>query len=395
MSNKILIADDSKLVLSLVKSILESNSADYIVYTAHDGKEAIEAAHKEKPDLILMDWQMPELSGIEALTQLKHDVATSEIPVIMLTASESTSEAFEAGAIDFVQKPFNKNELLARVKSVIESVNAKKELKQKLIENEIQRDKLKLQKDMLVKQKKALYNQQGLAAKVYQLLFNTEENIEHISNENFVLSEPLADIPSNMIWASASDDSLNFCIAFTAESETPSVLISAAILHSLSKLSNENKLSAEIDPSFVAKYLNDGLHNLDKKNTDILFCTFNTKKKVLQYAGANIPLYVMKNGKFVALNIERLPDGISNEALINHKVQLASNDILYILHDGFNEDSHTLPENDFISEELIKVFGKIYLKEMPKQRELLSKTFEIWKKDLRQVGDIFIFGLKV
>ena len=394
MSNKILIADDSKLVLSLVKSILEGNASSYTVLIAHDGKEAIKVALSEKPDLILMDWQMPELSGIEALIQLKLEPSTLDIPVIMLTASESTSEAFEAGAIDFISKPFNKNELLARVKSILESVNAKKELKQKLIENEIQRDKLKLQKDILVKQKKALYNQQGLASKVYQLLFSAEDKIDHIDNPNFILSIPLADIPSNMLWAKADGDILNFCIAFTAESETPSVLISAALLHSLNKMHEGNIFNDDISPSYVVKHLNDGLHNLDKKNTNILFCSYHNKKKVLQYAGANIPLYVMKKGKFVALNIEIFPQGISSELLINHKVQLADEDILYVLHDGFNEENISLTENDFISEELIKVFGKIFNKEMPKQCELLSKTFEIWKKDLRQVGDIFVFGLK-
>lgn len=392
MSNKILIADDSKLVLSLVRSILEGFSSGLTVLVAHNGLEAIDLAQKENPDLILMDWQMPEMSGIEALIQLKKDTATKDIAVIMLTASESTSEAFEAGAIDFVQKPFNKNELLARVKSILDSVNAKKELKQKLIENEIQRDKLRLQKDILVKQKKELYTQQGLATKVYQLLFSTQNMLAKLSQENFLLSMPYSEIPSNMIWIGNSGANVNFCIAFMAESETPTVLISAALLHNLNQLNAEMQ-NDDINPAAFVKKLNDGLHHLDKQSTDILFCSYNYQKKTLQYAGANIPLYVMKKGKLVALNIEKIPVGGSREIIVNHKVQLATEDIIYVFHDGFSE-AHT-SEDKYLSDEFMNEVNNVYCYDLGKQYMMLQKSFENWKKELKQLSDLFIFGLKV
>lgn len=390
MSNKILIADDSKLVLSLVKNILEGSGCNYSVITAQDGNEAIHSVSTDLPDLILMDWQMPNLTGIEALLQLKKNPKTADIPVIMLTASESTTEAFDAGAIDFIQKPFNKNELLARVRSVVESVNAKKELKQKLIENEIQRDKLRQQKDLLVKQKKELFNQMGLATKVYQLLFHVDKKLENITNDNFVLSMPISDIPSNMIWAKHLGKNLNICVAFTAESETPSVLISAALLHSLGQIVDDGE-SQFSEPSKVVQQLNSGLHNLDKESTDILFCSFDTARLAFYYSGANIPIYVLKNGKLVALDISNAEQGDYS----NHKVQLSHGDIVYFLRDGFIDGRPGEASDRYLSDELQKVILKIHTKELWHQRDLLVKTFENWKKDLRQLRDIFVLGIKV
>ncbi len=124
--NKILIADDSKLILSLVASFFVGRENEIAIITANDGKEAIEKANSEKPDLILMDWQMPGMSGIDALKSLKEDSQTNNIPVVMLTASENTTEAFKLGAIDYIQKPFQKEEFLTRVNNLIDIINAKK-----------------------------------------------------------------------------------------------------------------------------------------------------------------------------------------------------------------------------------------------------------------------------
>jgi len=123
---KILVADDSKLILSLISSLIKSLDASYEVLIATNGAEAITVAASEKPDLILMDWQMPTLSGLDALKKIKEDPATHHIPVIMLTASENTAEAFKYGATDFIQKPFQKDEFLNRIRNIMAAVQGPK-----------------------------------------------------------------------------------------------------------------------------------------------------------------------------------------------------------------------------------------------------------------------------
>lgn len=117
---KILIVDDEMATLLPLKRSLESEG--YIVIEACDGYEAIKKSKSEMPELIILDLMMPGMDGIEVCNQLKKDALTEKIPVIMLTARDEVRdkvEGLETGADDYVTKPFNLNELKARIKSVL------------------------------------------------------------------------------------------------------------------------------------------------------------------------------------------------------------------------------------------------------------------------------------
>ena len=106
---KILIVDDSGSMRHFSKNILKGLGITEI-REAGDGNEAIKAVSLEKPDLILMDWNMPNLNGVEALKKLKADPATKPIPVIMITSESEKADiiaAVQAGAASYVIKPFN------------------------------------------------------------------------------------------------------------------------------------------------------------------------------------------------------------------------------------------------------------------------------------------------
>ncbi|MBU6391132.1 MAG: response regulator [Planctomycetota bacterium] len=118
---KILVADDIKQNVKLLRVIL--TAVEYDVIEAYDGNEALEKARTENPDLILLDIMMPKLTGYEVCQRLRADGATKNIPIIMITALHEMDDrikGIEAGADDFVSKPFNKTELLARVKSLLQ-----------------------------------------------------------------------------------------------------------------------------------------------------------------------------------------------------------------------------------------------------------------------------------
>ena len=120
---KVLIVNDQEVDYQIITSYLNLGRDQYSILKARNGKIACEVAKEELPDLIIMDWDMPVMNGIDAIKHIKKSGATKDIPIIMLTAVNKSSEnlqtAFNAGALDFVRHPIDKIEFLARVKSVL------------------------------------------------------------------------------------------------------------------------------------------------------------------------------------------------------------------------------------------------------------------------------------
>ena len=128
---KILIVDDVVSNVLLLKILLGNEK--FQVCTANCGNAAIEQAKTQKPDLILLDVMMPDISGFDVAVILKKDPETLDIPIIFLTALNTPSDlvkGFQVGANDFLAKPFNKEELVMRVMHQIELVHAKRVIQQ-------------------------------------------------------------------------------------------------------------------------------------------------------------------------------------------------------------------------------------------------------------------------
>lgn len=116
LRKRVLVVDDSELIVSLLRLLLGSA---FDVTTARDGEEGVSCALSQKPDLILMDLQMPRLDGVSALRRLRARAETRDTPVILLSARadpESRQRALEAGCDDFLTKPFRQAELVGRIR---------------------------------------------------------------------------------------------------------------------------------------------------------------------------------------------------------------------------------------------------------------------------------------
>ena len=116
----VLVADDEDDIRKILVKRLET--AGYQAITAVNGKEAVELATREKPDLVIMDVMMPEMDGFEATRALRSRLETAVIPVLMLTAKrdkDSELAGLDAGADDYITKPFDKDKLLARIKMLL------------------------------------------------------------------------------------------------------------------------------------------------------------------------------------------------------------------------------------------------------------------------------------
>ncbi len=124
---RVLIVDDEPQICQLVKDILEENGIT--ATTAHSTDEAFQKLKVTLPDMILLDVRLPTIGGLEFCRQVKQDIRTKRIPVIMLTVQDTETDkviGLEVGADDYLTKPFGNRELLARIKAVFRRVDMAK-----------------------------------------------------------------------------------------------------------------------------------------------------------------------------------------------------------------------------------------------------------------------------
>lgn len=117
---KVLVIDDDPVIVELLRVNFAIEGFD--VVTAADGREGLERATSDAPDLVLSDIMMPRMDGLQLLTQLKNDARTKRLPVILLSAKAQNAEVqqgLDAGADDYVTKPFDPLELIDRVNAVL------------------------------------------------------------------------------------------------------------------------------------------------------------------------------------------------------------------------------------------------------------------------------------
>ncbi len=124
MNGKIFIIEDEPSIIQLVKHNLEKNG--FIVSSSLNGNDGLKELKKFQPDLLLLDWMLPDLSGIEICKNIRKDNSFKNLPVIMLTAKgeeEDKIKGLDSGVDDYLTKPFSFNELMARIKAVLRRSN--------------------------------------------------------------------------------------------------------------------------------------------------------------------------------------------------------------------------------------------------------------------------------
>lgn len=186
----ILVVDDAEINLSI---LTEALGDDYEVAVATDGRTALQAVAEAPPDLILLDVMMPDMDGYEVLRRLKESPATADVPVIFLTALadvESKARGFRLGAVDYVSKPFELEEVRARVATHLSLLLARRELAR---QNELLEEKVRERtRELVLTQQAAM---ESLAALAEHRDPETGGHISRIKEYVRLLAEAMAAHP--------------------------------------------------------------------------------------------------------------------------------------------------------------------------------------------------------
>ncbi len=244
----ILVVDDTPANLRLLSGILANQ--EYMVRPVPDGSLALSAAEAEPPDLILLDIMMPDMSGYEVCEQLKADERTRDIPVIFLSAKTEVLDkvkAFEIGGVDYITKPFQAEEVLARVETHLNLRNLQKRLegKNKALSEALQQ--LKATQDQLVhREKMAALGQliAGIAHEINTPLGAIRASISNISN---ALNTSLQQLPQ-LLQHLSPERQANFLVLVQAALENKERLSSREARSARRELKKELE-AQEIEPA--------------------------------------------------------------------------------------------------------------------------------------------------
>ena len=191
MLAKVLLVEDEKSIVTLIKYNLEKEG--FKVFCSETGEDALKIIKEKIPDLVILDWMLPDTSGIDVCRQIKIDKKLKNIPVLILTAKgepDDKIKGLEVGADDYVTKPFNNKELLLRIKSLIkrskpsllEDLGIFKDLKIDRITRKVFRENKEIKLgpieykllDFLIKSPQRVYSREQLLNNVWGENINVE-----------------------------------------------------------------------------------------------------------------------------------------------------------------------------------------------------------------------------
>jgi len=346
--DKILVVDDIEENIELIKLFL--TNSNYEVITTNNGKTAIEMAQTLSPDLIILDVMLPDIDGYEVCRRLKSDNNTEYISILIVTVHRSIDnriKALEAGADDFITKPFNHITLLSKIKSLLRIKHLSDQLKQKYAE---------------LQEKNKQIEQQLEMAKQIQHSLIQEANFS-VNDVKFTSKYmPAQDVGGDLYDIIKLDD--NSVGVFIADVSGHG--ISSALLTSMLKMLFRNLLPYNYEPNKLLEQMNREFSNIfANKVSDVYAAAFyakiDTKAKKIYYsnAGHSLPLFV-KNSSHTAdeLEINGLPIGLMEDAVYDLKSNVFENgDLILFYTDGLCDCIYKNNPEEFI-EELKKLILK-------------------------------------
>ncbi len=188
---KILIAEDSEVVqMSIHDFLIKDLQHSYMVYKATNGREACNMAYKFKPDVMLIDIEMPIMNGIEAISVIKKNKEVASIPIIVMSGTRNFKQAMDAGADDFLLKPINQYELLLRIQTNITFSRKEIELKkhQEILAN--QQLEVIAQRDTILSQQNEMYEDIRYARAIQNAILSEPEILSKFCNSYFIINKP-------------------------------------------------------------------------------------------------------------------------------------------------------------------------------------------------------------
>lgn len=389
--SSILIVDDNVKNLQVLGGFLQNEG--YSVEFALEGTSAIDWISKNRFDLVLLDIMMPGIDGYEVCKTVKKEDKNKDLPIIFLTAKidhESIIEGFAAGAVDYITKPFIKDELLARVKTHLEIKKS--------------RDRLSEYLEVIEEKSRNITASIEYAKNIQEAMLKTSLEYKDLIPEHFILYLPKDIVSGDFYWFTCIDNLVVIAVMDCTGHGVPGALMSTLGV----TLLNETVLRERVvRPDLILESLRakliktlsqKGFSGVIKDGIEgSVFC-FDTMMNQFHYSGSCNSMIIIHDGELQEIKPQRIPIGYSDTEVDfkNITLSLGKNDLVYMFSDGY-VDQFGGPEAKS-KRFMIRRFKEILLANnslpLEKQREILLSELTSWKGTSDQTDDILVLGIR-
>jgi phosphoserine phosphatase RsbU/P len=386
----ILIVDDNPKNLQILGNYLRKEL--YKVEFALDGKSALDWIGRTEFDLILLDIMMPGMDGFEVCRIIKSDTLRQKIPIIFLTAkvdTESIVYGFDLGAVDYVIKPFNQKELIARVKTQIEIKRSRDEIAKNLEEIEY-------------KNKLITYSIK-YAQTIQTAVLKASQNGIDFFPEQFCLLLPKDIVSGDFYWFHKINNKLLAGVFDCTGHGIPGAFMSmlgVAIINETvirEKITEPHLILNRLREKIIEALGQKGNISDVKDGMDGSIISYDLLTKTLVYSGAFNPMYLIRDNKIIEFMGDRMTLSYQDNTtdFSRQEITIRKNDLVYLFTDGFVDQFGGQEDKKFRRAQFKQVLLKNHKNPLEVQKVMLLETYLKWKGKQEQIDDITVVGMRL
>jgi serine phosphatase RsbU (regulator of sigma subunit) len=296
--------------------------------------------------------------------------------------------------------------LLAMIVYFFQKKKAKRFLRyNKELENQVEKrtTKMKWQNEQIERKNREITNSLNYASQIQSALLPSVSVINKVVAESFVLNKPKNIVSGDFYWSHRIDDRLIVTAADCTGHGVPGAFLSMLGITFLNEITFKmDILDANTILEILRRRVIKTLHQegyvkrrLDGIDLSLVVIDLNTKE--LQFAGANNPLYFIRDGELTEYKGDSMPVGIQTktEPFTKHIIDIEPGDLIYMFSDGFMDQFGGKHGRKFLSRNFKALLKEIYYLPLDMQKKVLSETLDIWKGDHEQIDDILIVGIRI
>lgn len=395
---RILIVDDEPANLFILEGILSGEG--YEVVSASNGRECLKCLSDKEFDIVLLDIMMPEMTGLDVLQIMRNNPVLHNLPVMVVSAkvgSDDVKEALDAGANEYIKKPIDEVELLARIRT--------------LLRMKMQDDELRALNKELESKHRLISNNIEYAYKIQSAMLPKAEMFASNFSDYFIFFKPRDIISGDFYWCYAEGEK-----CFVVEADCTGHGVAGALLSViggilLNKIIIQHRID---DPAKILNKLNEEFiiqlnqHFAEEKDflsdgMDVSVAVVDYNNNKVEFASASqIILCVNKNKQIEVINGDDFPIGYELEVLLGvdvdfttYSYSLDEVDSFIFFSDGIIDQLGGDKKSKFLLKRFVEVLNENIDLEFSDLHAKIRSSFSDWKREMNQTDDVVVLGVKL